>query len=763
VLEKLSVRTQLVGMMAGIVVLLAVFAAVVWIAVGAISAAADGMGRGKDVVSDILPPPLYVLEAELTVLQLQGAKASERPPLLAKLATLKLEYDERNDFWARAPLDPAVKKVLLGEQKQAADSFWKLVLNDYVAALQRNDVARIQHISDQVHEIYIAHRNGVDTTVKVASTYANDTMNFMHQTSIRVRWLVLVLAGAGALLAVFFMTLAAREIMHRLGGEPAYAADVTRRIAAGDLNTFIATRPGDESSLLVAMKQMRDSLREAFEKVRANAELEAANQRLLELDKLKSDFLSSVSHELRTPLTSIRGFATLIDREFLRSFVPLAENDDGLQKKSRRIRDNLEIILKESERLTRLINNVLDIAKIEAGRIEWRDAPIHPETLVRDAANAAHGMFESKPAVSLHFEIEAGLPPFIGDADRMQQVMVNLLNNAAKFTERGTVTVKAFLNSDKLIQLDVCDTGIGFPSAEAEAIFDKFQQSKQGNTLADRPAGTGLGLAIAREIVGRHGGRIWATSEPGRGSVFSLTLPLAAGSLVDTTAITSRIVSLAGQETESESNFSSSAGVAEKPTVLVVDDDAGVRAYLTQLLQEQDYEVVGAADGQAAIAAAQSCRPDLITMDLAMPVMDGRTAIVKLRADPSLQHIPIMVISAIQGWDKAGGDLSMSKPLDESRFLENVHLLLGREVGTVSRKVRFLVLHESSEPPAMTPGSFSAKCEADFCPLDELPARIQAGFQGMVVVPTHLIGKVDLSMLQASPLLEVMIMPIQSG
>jgi len=122
-----------------------------------------------------------------------------------------------------------------------------------------------------------------------------------------------------------------------------------------------------------------------------------------------------------------------------------------------------------------------------------------------------------------------------------------------------------------------------------------------------------------------------------------------------------------------------------------------------------------------------------------------------------------MVISAIQGWDKAGGDLSMSKPLDESRFLENVHLLLGREVGTVSRKVRFLVLHESSEPPAMTPGSFSAKCEADFCPLDELPARIQAGFQGMVVIPTHLMGKVDLSMLQATPSLEVMIMPIQPG
>jgi len=244
-------------------------------------------------------------------------------------------------------------------------------------------------------------------------------------------------------------------------------------------------------------------------------------------NKMKSDFLSSVSHELRTPLTSIRGFASLIEREFSRSFMPLAGEDSDLQKKSQRIRDNLGILLKESERLTRLINDVLDLAKIEAGRVEWRDAPIRPETLVRDAANAAHGMFDAKSAVSLHLEIQEALPPFIGDADRMLQVLVNLLNNAAKFTEQGTVTVKAFLNEQKLIQLEVHDTGIGFPPEDAEVIFDKFQQSRHGDTLGDRPRGTGLGLAISQEIVGRHGGRIWASSDPGKGSVFILTLPAA--------------------------------------------------------------------------------------------------------------------------------------------------------------------------------------------------------------------------------------------
>lgn len=492
-----------------------------------------------------------------------------------------------------------------------------------------------------------------------------------------------------------------------------------------------------------------------------NEELEGANQRLQKLDQMKSDFLSSVSHELRTPLTSIRGFASLIEREFSRSFAPLAGEDEGLEKKSRRIRDNLEIILKESERLTRLINDVLDLAKIEAGRVEWHDAPIQPEALIRDAANAAHGMFEHKPGVELRLDVQEGLPPFIGDADRMLQVLVNLINNAVKFTERGAVTVRAFLDADKRIRLEVRDTGIGFPSEDAEAIFDKFQQSQQGDTLTDRPKGTGLGLAISREIVERHGGHIWATSEQGKGSTFAMTLPPAAGSLLETATIAARIRTYAenGEAVETPSPAPS----GEERKILVVDDDPGVRGYLAQLLQEQEYHVAVAEDGLAALAAARDFRPDLITMDLAMPVMDGHTAIVKLRADPDLQHIPIMVVSAIPGWEKAGGDLAMGKPIDESRFLENVHLLLGDHNLSAGGKVRFLVLHEAGETPALAPGGFNVHCEVVFCPLDELPGRIQSGFQGMVVIPSHLLGQVDLTMLQGTPSLEVMIMPVQTG
>ena len=254
-------------------------------------------------------------------------------------------------------------------------------------------------------------------------------------------------------------------------------------------------------------------------------ELEQANEELRQMDRMKSDFLSSVSHELRTPLTSILGFVSLVVREFSRSFVPLAEGDAALDKKARRIQDNLDIVQKESERLTRLINDVLDLAKIESGRTEWHDAPMQVAALVQDAVNAARGMFAQKPEVALELEIADNLPAFMADADRLQQVLVNLINNAVKFTDRGAVTMRAFLNEQSMIQIEVRDTGAGFPPEDAESIFDKFQQSKQGDVLTDKPKGTGLGLAICKEIVEHYDGRIWAASEPGKGSVFALTLP----------------------------------------------------------------------------------------------------------------------------------------------------------------------------------------------------------------------------------------------
>ena len=267
-LKNLSVKTQLLSMLVGIVLLLITFSLIVLLALGSISNAADGMGNGKDVVSDILPPPLYVIEAELTVLQLQNARAEEIQHYLTKLESLKKDYDDRIIFWEKQSLDPTVKKALLGEQKQSADNYWKLVLGDYVSAIKNGDAVRIRQLAELIYQTYITHRNAVDATVKVASTFADDTLNSLHDTSTRVRWMVLVLAGGGTLLIAFAMAMVIGSIMRRLGGEPAYAAEVACKIAKGDLKFSVVSKPGDTTSLLASMKTMHQNLSAQIEKDR---------------------------------------------------------------------------------------------------------------------------------------------------------------------------------------------------------------------------------------------------------------------------------------------------------------------------------------------------------------------------------------------------------------------------------------------------------------------------------------------------------------
>ncbi len=249
-------------------------------------------------------------------------------------------------------------------------------------------------------------------------------------------------------------------------------------------------------------------------------ELEEANKRLRELDRLKSAFLSSVSHELRTPLTSIRGFAKLILKDLSR----MTGMGQGLKGKYERIDDNLQIIIKESDRLTMLLNDFLDLSKIESGKMEWRDARLPVSDLIVRAVGAVRSLFDEKPGICLALDVPDGLPDLFVDPDRMLQVLINLLSNAAKFTDKGLVRVSAG-REDHGLRMTVSDEGVGVPEADLETIFGKFRQSTQGDILENKPKGTGLGLAICRNIIQHYGGRIWAESVLGRGSSFHVRLP----------------------------------------------------------------------------------------------------------------------------------------------------------------------------------------------------------------------------------------------
>jgi len=242
---------------------------------------------------------------------------------------------------------------------------------------------------------------------------------------------------------------------------------------------------------------------------RATAELSRANEQLKSLDRLKDDFMSSVTHELRTPLTSIRALAELM------------LDDPGMEASQRQ--NFLGLVVAETERLTRLVNQVLDMAKIESGAADWRSERIDLRTLVQQAAQTTRELFRERGAVVV-LQLPDTVPPLEADPDRLMQVLINLMSNAAKFVPPDGGRVEVALRAEEgRVVVTVRDNGPGVPVEQRALVFEKF---RQGGDAANRPQGTGLGLPISRRIVEHFGGRIWLESEPGRGACFGFELPL---------------------------------------------------------------------------------------------------------------------------------------------------------------------------------------------------------------------------------------------
>jgi Na+/proline symporter/nitrogen-specific signal transduction histidine kinase len=276
--------------------------------------------------------------------------------------------------------------------------------------------------------------------------------------------------------------------------------------------------PGLEEvmDILDEASQVRAYSRQLEQKSReleaATAELRAANTRLQELDRLKDEFMSTVTHELRTPLTSIRAVSEI-----------LLDSPGIAADEHKRF---LSIIVKETERLTRLINQTLDMARIESGNAEWHSAELDVRDVVREAVEATGQLFREK-RVALSLSVPGAVPPVRADRDRLVQVLLNLLSNAVKVCapEQGRVVVRVGA-APGAVRVDVQDNGPGVPARDHEAIFERFKQL--GERVEDRRGGSGLGLAISRRIVEHFGGRLWVESDPGNGATFSFTLPLEA-------------------------------------------------------------------------------------------------------------------------------------------------------------------------------------------------------------------------------------------
>ncbi len=261
----------------------------------------------------------------------------------------------------------------------------------------------------------------------------------------------------------------------------------------------------------------------AVENSRLFEEMQQAKEAAVAANDAKSAFLTNVSHELRTPLTSVVGFAKIIRKRLDERVFPLVPADDPrAQRAVDQVRNNVEIIVAEGERLTTLINNVLDLAKIEAGKFEWDMEPLAVSTIVDRGIAATASLFEEK-RLRLTRDVPDDLPSVVGDRDSLIQVVINLLSNAVKFTDKGSVTCRARRDGDEVV-ISVTDTGLGIAVEDQPRVFEQFSQV--GDTLTGKPFGTGLGLPICRQIVERHGGRLWVESALGSGSTFSFTLPI---------------------------------------------------------------------------------------------------------------------------------------------------------------------------------------------------------------------------------------------
>jgi signal transduction histidine kinase len=278
------------------------------------------------------------------------------------------------------------------------------------------------------------------------------------------------------------------------------------------------------TSLPLLLLHRRASKLYVEELSRMNADISQSNERLRTVDALKSSLLTKVSHELRTPLTSILGFVKLTARDFERHFAPQAKDNPVLSHQAGRIAANLKTVVDECGRLTRLLNDCLDLSKIESGRMEWHDMPLSPAMAAERAIAAMRGEQEAKPGVALLAEVEPDLPDIHADPDKIHQLLINLLGNAMKFTEQGSVTLRV-LQEGGLVSMEVSDTGMGIKPEDQERIFDEFYRTLQNDTVQDIRKGTGMGLAICKQIVERYGGTITVRSEYGRGSTFCVLLP----------------------------------------------------------------------------------------------------------------------------------------------------------------------------------------------------------------------------------------------
>jgi signal transduction histidine kinase len=384
-------------------------------------------------------------------------------------------------------------------------------------------------------------------------------------------------------------------------------------------------------------------------------ETERLNLQLRHASEVKSQFLASMSHELRTPLNAIIGFTELL----------LASARDPLAERQR---SALEKVRAAGQHLLALINDVLDLSKIEAGRLDIRPGPVALAALVREGLAAVEPQAQAKGLALRAAGLEHA-PDMVQDGGRITQILVNLLSNAVKFTPAGSVEVRVEPARDGMVAITVADTGIGIPAEHLEAIFDPFEQVDSPETRA--AGGTGLGLAISRRLARLMGGTLTVESVPGRGSVFTLRLPVRAA-LQD-----------GAGEAEPEAMLPLPPGTAR---LLVIDDDRDTVELVRDAVAGEPIRVEWAASPSAALTRVRARRPTVILLDVMLQgEQDGWDLLDALKTGPGTRDIPVVVYSVVDNPRRAeqlGADGALVKPANPASLRALLsRLLAGQPAG----------------------------------------------------------------------------------
>lgn len=494
----------------------------------------------------------------------------------------------------------------------------------------------------------------------------------MRQWSVRAKRYAGILCIFVMISGLFAFLVSSR--LQRLISRPILHLEDTMRMVSANRNYEVrATKSyGDEigrlidgfNTMLSEIQQRDTALRGANEELKARTgelekeiqyrketqeELLKAKHAAEEASRAKSTFLANMSHELRTPLNAIIGYSEMLEEETRESGRP-----DGVQ--------DLRKIQSAGKHLLSLINDVLDLSKIEAGKMGLHLENFEVPQLIAEMIGTLQPA-AAKNSNTIHVRVANNLGAMRADVTKVRQILFNLLSNACKFTDHGTVSVdvdQSKVEGAEWVRFRVSDTGIGITAKQKENLFHEFSQADA--SIARKYGGTGLGLAITYRFVQLMKGRISVESEPGKGATFTVYLPTQVAMEGPESARSMASGDVASSLAESKTH---------KDTILVIDDDASVRDLMSRFLGKVGFHVVAAASGKEGIQLARQIRPLVITLDVVMPECDGWTVLKNLKSDPVLAEIPVIMVTIVDN-EAMGLDLGASnyliKPVDRDRL-----------------------------------------------------------------------------------------------